>query len=184
MIVIVVFSEKLYFTSHFTPFFPWCNEIILIQTYFPIKKPLKIKTLSLHISTKNYASSMLSKMNVICTVVLHYIFKYQKILGILFFPFCDIFIVDLKIFVNFCISYVLSFSSISLNLRRIVGYNLVFSKCWFFVGISLEICIKKYSRSCPRKNQYTLIPNFKFFKKIDKNPVFTTKDVAKKFTNS
>ena len=35
-----------------------------------------------------------------------------------------------------------------------------------------------------KKGQYTLIPNFKFEKKIDQNLVFSTKNAAKMLINS
>ena len=36
----------------------------------------------------------------------------------------------------------------------------------------------------PQKDEYTLISDFGFEKKVDKNPVFSMKNVAKKFVNS
>ena len=35
-----------------------------------------------------------------------------------------------------------------------------------------------------KKNEYTIVSNFGFEKKIDRNPVFSMKNVAKKFVNS
>jgi hypothetical protein len=52
----------------------------------------------------------------------------------------------------------------------------------FFENIDFS---KRYHQKCVKKDQYTLFPNFEFEKKkINKNLVFSTKNVAKKFINS
>jgi uncharacterized protein YifE (UPF0438 family) len=57
--------------------------------------------------------------------------------------------------------------------------NITFSFRYF------QKCVKKeYPRFCSKKGQYTLDPNSEFEKKNDKNPVFSTENVAKMFINS
>ena len=43
---------------------------------------------------------------------------------------------------------------------------------------------KTYSQFCSQKDEYNLLPDLGFEKKIDKYLVFFTKNVAKKFINS